>query len=156
VGARESTLSIGGRTFEATYSEVPETWLEALTWQDGSQEVKQASYGKGKIFWAAYPVEAARNLDAAAEVYSGVFVELGIKPAFDLHSQISSGVLIYPIQLLDSVLYVMVSDSAEDAVIDLRDKATGSTLKLRLPSQRAAIALIREADGAVVARYGFD
>ena len=156
VTARSNTLSIGGRTFEATYSDVPATWLEGLTWKDGSQEVRQVSYGKGKVFWAAYPVEAARNLDAAAEVYRGVFAELGIEPGFDLRSQLSPGVLIYQTQLQDSVLYVMVSDSAEDADIDLRDKTTGATLKLHLPSERAAVALIRKVDGALIARYGFD
>jgi hypothetical protein len=50
----------------------------------------------------------------------------------------------------------MVSDSAEDADIDLRDKTTGATLKLHLPSERAAVALIRKVDGALIARYGFD
>jgi len=49
---------------------------------------------------------------------------------------------------------IMVSDSADDADIDLRDKGTGATLKLRLPSERAAVALLRKPDGAVMAKYG--
>jgi len=159
VTARANAISIGGRTVEATYAELPATWLEGLAWKDrskdGSQEVKQASYGKGKVFWVACPVEAARNLDAAAEVYRAVFVQLGLEPGFDLRSQLSPGVLIYPTQLQDAVLYVMVSDSADDADIDLRDRITGATLKLHLPSGRAALALIRKSDGAVLAKYGF-
>ena len=159
VTARANAISTGGHTVEATFNELAATWLEGLTWKDGSKngshEVKQASYGKGKVFWVAYPVEAARNLDAAAEVYRGVFAQVGLEPGFDLRSQLSPGVLIYPTQLQDAVLYVMVSDSAEDADIDLRDQITGTTLKLHLPSERAAVALIRKSDGAVVAKYGF-
>jgi hypothetical protein len=50
----------------------------------------------------------------------------------------------------------MVSDSADDADIALRDKATGATLKLHLLSERAAVALIRKPDGKVIAEYGLD
>jgi hypothetical protein len=155
VTARANAVSIAGRTVEATYAELSATWLEGLAWKDGSHEVKQASYGKGKVFWVACPVEAARNLDAAAEVYRAVFAQLGLEPGFDLRSQLSPGVLIYPTQLQDAVLYVIVSDSADDADIDLRDRISGATLKLHLPSERAAVALIRKSDGAVVAKYGF-
>jgi hypothetical protein len=154
--ARENTLSIGGAMIDATYSGIPATWMEALQWKDGTNEVKQAAYGRGKVFWAAYPVEAARNLDAAAGVYRGVFAELNIEPGFELLAKLSPGVLIYPTQLEDSVLYVMVSDSADDADIALRDKATGATLKLHLLSERAAVALIRKPDGKVIAEYGLD
>jgi hypothetical protein len=62
---------------------------------------------------------------------------------------------VYPVFLRDAVLYVMVSDSAEDAALDLRDERTGARLTLTLPSQRAALAVVRTADAAIVARYGF-
>jgi hypothetical protein len=155
VTARSNSLSIGGHSVEVTYGELQSTWLEGMEWKDRSRTIQQASLGKGKIFWVAYPVEAARDLNAAAEVYRQVFTDLGIEPGFELRSPLSTGVLIYTIQLQDALLYVMVSDSAEDAQIDLRDKATGAALKLLLPSQRAALALIRMKDGAVTAKYGF-
>jgi hypothetical protein len=49
----------------------------------------------------------------------------------------------------------MISESAEDSKIDLRDKLTGVRLSLQLSSQHAAIALIGKKNKAVVARYGF-
>jgi len=55
----------------------------------------------------------------------------------------------------DSVLYVMVSDAAEDAKIDLRDKLTGTRLSLLLPAQHAAIAVMGKREKSVVAKYGF-
>jgi hypothetical protein len=57
--------------------------------------------------------------------------------------------------LEDSVVYVMVSDAAEDVKIDLRDKLTGARLSLLLPSQHAAIAVIGKREKTVVAKYGF-
>ena len=57
--------------------------------------------------------------------------------------------------LQDSVLYVLESESAEPVKVDLRDRLTGARLALTLPSQRAALALIRKSDGAIIAKYGF-
>jgi hypothetical protein len=74
---------------------------------------------------------------------------------FDLQMPLTSGVLVYPTVLDDSVLYVMISDAAEDAKIDLRDKTTGVRLALQISSQHAALAVIGKKEKAVVARYGF-
>jgi hypothetical protein len=63
--------------------------------------------------------------------------------------------LIYPVQLDDSILYIMISDSAEDSALDVRDKATGARLTLTLPAEHAALALIGRKEKAVIAKYGF-
>ena len=68
---------------------------------------------------------------------------------------ISPGVLIYPIVLEDSVLYVMESESADDADIDLRDKLTGTHITLRLPAQHAALALVAKQSKTIIAKYGY-
>jgi hypothetical protein len=52
-------------------------------------------------------------------------------------------------------MYVMVSDSAQDVSIDLRDEKTGARLTIALPSQHAAIALIGMQSKNVIAKYGF-
>jgi hypothetical protein len=49
----------------------------------------------------------------------------------------------------------MVSDAAEDARIDLRDKLTGARLSLVLPAQHAAMAVVGNREKGVVAKYGF-
>ena len=116
---------------------------------------KEIPYGHGRIFWSAYPVEMAEGTDAAAEVYRYVAAKVGITPLYDLAAPTSSGILVYPIILQDSVLYVLESDSADDADIDFRDQLTGARIALRLPAQHAALALVGKQTKAVIARYGF-
>jgi len=53
------------------------------------------------------------------------------------------------------VLYVMISDSAADARIELRDKLTGTRLSLTLVSQHAAMAVLGRREKNVIAKYGF-
>jgi hypothetical protein len=135
-----------------------QTWLDALHFNDGAT-LKEIPYGKGRIFWAAYPVELAEGTQPAADLYAYVADRLGVAPMFELQSErqsaASPGVLIFPTVLDDSVLYVMVSDAAEDAKIDLRDNLTGARLSLLLPAQHAAIAVIGKREKGVVAKYGF-
>jgi hypothetical protein len=64
-------------------------------------------------------------------------------------------VLVFPIVLEDSVLYIMASETGDDARVDLRDRITGVRLSLQLPSQHAALALIGKHNKAIVAKYGF-
>lgn len=147
-------MHFGGRPIPLTFDQQSQSWLEAMHFTDGST-LKEISYGKGRIFWAAYPVELAEGLDPAAALYSDVAGRIGISPIYDLQAPLSPGVLIYPVSLEDSVQYVMVSEAAEDSKIDLRDKLTGVRLTLQLPAQRAAIAIIGKREKQVVGKYGF-
>ena len=131
-----------------------QSWLEALRFKDG-QQLKEIPYGSGRVFWAPYPVELAEGAEAAVALYSAVFAEIGIQPLFELKSPAVRGLLIYPTILQDSVLYVMVSEADEDTDVDLTDKTSGAELKLHLPAQHAAMAVIRKSDGAIAAKYGF-
>ena len=74
---------------------------------------------------------------------------------FDTISPLAPGVLVFPTVLQDSIFYVVVSDSAEDSKIDLRDKLTGARLSFSLPGQHAALAVVGKQSKAVVAKYGF-
>ena len=58
--------------------------------------------------------------------------------------------MVYPVSLEDSILYIIVSDNAEDSKIDLRDKSTGVRLTLSLPAERAALMLIGRKEKAVI------
>ncbi len=149
-----ATIKLNDRVLPLSYSQQAQFWLDSLRFAGGAT-LKEIPYGKGGVFWAAYPVELADGLQPATELYSYVAGRIGLKPAFELQSSVSPGVLIYPTVLQDSVLYIMVSDSADDEQIDLRDNLTGAWLTLRLPSQHAAIALIGVQSKQVIARYGF-
>jgi hypothetical protein len=147
-------MLVKGSTLRLSFDANAQSQLEALRSKDGS-ELRQIDYGSGHIFWAPYPVELAEGAEAAATVYSAVFSDVGLHSPFELKSAPAPGVLIYPTILRDSMLYVMVSETDQDADLDFADKASGAELKLRLPPERAAMALIRKSDGAIRAKYGF-
>ena len=151
---RNAAIKLSDRTISLSFDQQKQNLLDSLRFTDGLT-LKEAAYGKGRIFWAAYPVELAEGPQGAADLYTYVASRLGIAPMFDLQVQLSPGVLIYPTSLEDSMLYVMISDTAEDAKIDVRDKTTGVRLTLQIPSQHAAIAVIGKKEKTVVAKYGF-
>ena len=136
------------------YSQDRQFWAEALTIENG-ETFAELSYGKGRIYWAAFPVELADGTEATAEVYRYVTQRLGLSPAFDMQSPLPNGVLIYPTVLDDAALYVCTSENAAPAQITLRDKLTGAQLNFVLAPERAAIAMISKDKRAVVAKYGF-
>lgn len=146
-------IQMGKQAAPLSFDLQKQSWLEVLRFRKGTT-VEQVTHGKGRIFWAAYPVELAEEPQASDALYAYVLGQVGIQGPFELR-QPAPGVLIYPTVLQDSVLYVMESESADDMKIDLRDRLTGARLDLTLPSQRAAMALIRRSDGAIIAKYGF-
>jgi hypothetical protein len=127
--------------------------LEALRFGDSG--FTELSHGKGRVFWAAEPVELAQGDQSSADLYSYVASRIGMQPEFELATPLSSGVMVYPISLEDSVLYILVSDCAENATVDLRDKATDVRITLNIPAEHAALALIGKKEKAVIAKYGF-
>ena len=149
-----AVIKLGDRTVSLSFDQQKQNLLESLRFSDGST-LKEAAYGAGRIFWAAFPVELAEGAQAAADLYTFIAARVGIAPLFDLQAQLSPGILVYPTELDDSVMYVMISDSADDAKVDLRDRTTGVRLALPILSQHAAIAVIGKKEKAVVAKYGF-
>ncbi len=121
---------------------------------DGATQ-KEVAVGKGKLFLESYPVELARDSSFAARVYEPLLAKLAIAAPFRLISHISSGVLVYPMELQDAVLYVLESETDQDTDIELQDAASGAHLQLRLPAQHGALALLDKRTKQVIAQYGF-
>lgn len=149
-----AAVRVNDRTIPISFDQQKQSLLDALRFNDGAT-FQELPYGTGRIFWASYPVELAEGSQAAADLYTYVSTRVGIAPAYDLQSTLSPGVLVYSTVLEDSVLYVMTSDSAEDANVDLRDKTTGVRVTLKLTGQHAAMALISKREKTVVGKYGF-
>ncbi len=149
-----AALRLNDRTLPLSFDQQKQNLLDSLRFNDGST-FKQVPYGKGRIFWAAYPVELSEGPQATADLYAYVSARLGIRPMFELQSALPSGVLVYPIVLEDSILYVMTSENADDTKVDLRDNLTGVRLTFQLPAQHAALALIGKQEKAILAKYGF-
>ena len=149
-----AAITLNSHSVQLTFDQQKQTCLDALRFKDGST-IKEIPHGKGRIFWTAYPVELAEGTQPAADLYAYVAGRLGITPGFEFQSPVARGVLVYPIELQDSVLHVMVSDSSEDVKVDLRDTLTGARLTIPLASQHAALAVVGKQEKKVVAGYGF-
>jgi hypothetical protein len=147
-------MRMGDRKISLAFGPQQQNWLASLRFEDGAT-FKEVPHGKGRIYWAGYPVELAEDLHSTSELYSYVAAHVGVAPLFSSQTAIPSGVLVYPMVLRDSILYVLVSDDAEDAAINMRDQSTGVSLGLRLPAQHAAIAVISKEQRKIVAKYGF-
>lgn len=147
-------LKIGGQRLRLAFGQQQQNWLHSLRFDDGST-MQEIPRGKGRIYWVAYPVELSEDLQSVAELYSYVATRLNIAKPFTALAPVPAGVLVFPTVLADLVLYVVVSDSDQDAAINIRDQATGTPLAFHLPAQHAAIAVIGKKDRRVVAKYGF-
>jgi hypothetical protein len=150
----DAEIRLGNRAIPLVFGQQPQIWLDSLRFDDGTT-LKEVSHGKGRIFWAAYPAELSEDLQSTSDLYSYVARRLNVTPIFSAQVALPSGILIFPTVLANSVLYVMVSDSANDAVINIRDLQTGVPITLSLSSQHAAIAVISKKEKKIVAKYGF-
>jgi hypothetical protein len=151
---KTAAIRAGDKMIPVSFDLEKQKTLEAIRFQDAAGLVERA-HGKGRIFWAAYPVELADGAEPASALYSYVLERVGVEPLFQLESRVPEGVLIFPTVLQDAVMYVMESEDASDAEIRLTDETTKARLELRLPSERAALAILRKSDGKVIAKYGF-
>jgi hypothetical protein len=151
---RDAAIRLPDKVIPLAFDQQKQFALEALRFPDGSTW-KEASFGKGRVFWSPYPVELAEGLGPTAEVYKYVATALKIKPMFELQAPLAQSVLVYSTELDDSVLYTLESETADDVAIDLRDVLTGARLTLKLTAQHAALALIGKQKKSILARYGF-
>jgi hypothetical protein len=150
---RQAELDLGTEKVALSFVFEKQQFIEALAVTDG-KTFRELSRGNGRIFLAGYPVELAEGLDAAAALYSWVLHRTGIEPPFGGKLP-SPGVLVRPLVMQDSVLYLFVSESGRDEEIAITDKFTGVELRFRLPSQRATLKLLDKGTGKVISEYAF-
>jgi hypothetical protein len=133
-----------------------QSWLEYLRFGDGST-YKDFTLGKGRVWWTSYPLElSAGEPDVTPFIYDFMAGHTNLPgPSYRLNSAPLLGVVIYPLELDDSILYIFASDDPQDSPVDIRDSETGVELKFTLPAERAALALIGKKEKAVIAKYGF-
>jgi hypothetical protein len=151
---RRAALRLDHHTIWLSFDQQRQSCLEALRFADGTT-VKEISLGNGRIFWATFPVELSEGIEAATDLYAYVAGRLNIAPLFEPLSALSPGVMLYPVVLEDSVLYVAVSESSGTSEIDIRDKLTGVRLTFALAGEHAALALIGKQEKRAIAKYGF-
>jgi hypothetical protein len=147
-------LRLGAKAIPLAFGQQQQNWLESLRFEDGST-FKDFPHGKGHIFWAAYPVELAEDVQSAVDLYNYVAGRINLAPPFASEAPLPHGILVFPTTLSDSILYVFASDTATDAHIAIRDNTTGAQISFSLPAEHAAIAVVGKKEKKIVAKYGF-
>lgn len=150
---RQSELRLTGQpAVQVSFPTIAQQWpIEVLRFADG-KSVETISHGRGKILWAADPVELAEAYDPAAALYAYALRDAGVKPSFT--GTLSPGVLAFPTVLDDAVLYSFSNEALDDQPVDIHDAVSGAHLKFTLPAQRGAAILLNKKNGAVLAAYG--
>jgi hypothetical protein len=150
---RQAEMDLGTEKVALSFSFEKQQFTEALAAADG-KTFRELSRGKGRIFLASYPVELAEGLDAVVALYSWVLRRIGIEPLF-IGKLSSPGVLVRPLVMQESVLYLFVSESTADEEVYLRDRTTGAEIRFRLPAQRATLKLLDRRTGQVIADLAY-
>jgi hypothetical protein len=149
-----AAIALGTRSIALAFAQPAQNWLDSLHFDDAST-LKEIPHGKGRIFWTSDPVELAQDPRSTSDLYAYLVNRLNLAPMFTQQSPLPPGVLVFPTELADSVLYVMISDAATDTNISLRDQSTHVALAFTLPAEHAAIAIIGKKEKRVIAKYGF-
>ena len=149
-----AAISFGNARIHLAFGQQQQNWLASLKFEDDST-LKEIARGKGRIYWAAYPVELAEDLQSAADLYSQVAARMNLSPPFTTGTALASGVLVFPTIMADSVIYVFVSDADKNASVNIRDQATGVPIVFSLSAQHAALAVVGKKEKKIVAKYGF-
>ncbi len=158
LAVRQSALRLSSEAplMQITYPpEVQQAPVEVLRFADGAS-LKQIVHGRGKILWAADPVEFAENYEPTATLYAYALTAVGVSPVFKQIHPLSPGILAFPTVLKDAVLYSFSSESLDDTDVDIEDSTTKAHLHFRLAAQRGAVILLRRTDGRWLSAYGLE
>jgi hypothetical protein len=140
-------MRVGEQAVTVQFSGPRQLTLESLGIAGGWAE---KAVGKGTVYIAAYPVELADGPEAAKAVYTAVLNRLGLQSPFE--GALPSGVLARPVTFADSILYLLVSESANEHEIDLKDRLTGGRIRLHLAAQHSVLLLLDRKTGTLLAK----
>ncbi|HXR39124.1 MAG TPA: alpha-amylase family protein, partial [Terracidiphilus sp.] len=149
--ARENLFHFPGGDETITYSGLKATVLTRAELLDGKDWAEQL-LGKGKILFAALPLELNSNLRAVGDVYSYALKAAGVAPVYST-TITDPGILICPTRYPNATLYVLTSESNRSEV-SFQDLRSGKKLAGTLPAGGAALLLVG-ADGKLLASYNW-
>jgi hypothetical protein len=138
----EAELTFGGN----------KTTILSRAQMPGDQDWAERPLGKGRILFAALPLELNQNLQAIGDVYRYAMMVANISPTYTTTST-NAGLLICPTRLPKATLYVVTSESNQNAV-EFHDVRSGKNVSGRLESGRAALLLIDD-EGKLVTTYNW-
>jgi hypothetical protein len=128
------------------------TYLNRAVLPDGSSWAEK-TVGKGKILFAALPIELNDNLQAVGDVYRYALKVAGVSSVYSTTSQ-DFGILICPTRFPHATLYVLTSESDRRTDVSFRDEASGKQFSGNLEPGRAALLVVSD-DGSLAATYNW-
>jgi hypothetical protein len=140
-GGQEQLIFSGNKTTFLSRAVLPndEDWIEK-------------PLGRGRILFAALPLELNDNLQALGDVYRYALKTAGAAPVYTTTLN-DPGVLICPTRFPSATLYVITSESNQQQV-SFQDLRSGKRFAGLLPRGEAAILLVG-ADGKLLATYNW-
>ena len=118
----------------------------------GGQDWQELALGKGKILFAALPIELNQNLAAVGDVYRYAMKAAAISPTYTTTLS-DPGILICPTRLPKATLYVLTSESNQTTV-SFHDVRSGKEFSGQLENGRAALLLISD-EGKLLSSYNW-
>ena len=150
----EAELDLDGTRIPLSFAFDLQQFAEALATPDG-RTVHELGVGNGRLLVANLPAELAESLEPAVALYRWALAKLGIASPFT-STLPSAGVLVRRSVFREALLYLFVSESAQEEQIAMRDSETGAKFELRLASRRARLVLLDRRSDKVLAEFGTD
>ena len=151
----QGSIGVDGATVPVSFSDP--FWLDRLRLDEGGAAEasgwKEVPVGKGRLLLTSLPMELSEGNEATAAIYAAALRRAGVESPYVV-GKLSPGVLVRPVVLADSILYLFVSESGQDERVEVRDRATGADLNFTLPALRTFLVLLNRADGRRIASYG--
>ena len=148
---RENLLKWPGGETRLVYGGDKTTFLDRAALADGGSWTEKA-LGKGRVLFSPLPLELNDNPQAVGDVYRYALKTAGVVPTYSTGLS-DPGILICPTRFPHATLYVLASESSQEAV-SFRDRTSGKEFSGRLEPGRAALLLVGE-DGSLLASYNW-
>jgi len=147
--ARDHLFHFPGGVESLEFAGMKTTLLDRAILSTGNDWIEKP-FGKGKILFAALPLELNTNLQAVADVYTYALKAANVAPVYSTSLK-DPGVLICPTVFPKATLYVITSESNQGTV-SFRDQRSAKEFSTTLPSGRAVLLLVGT-DGKLLATY---
>jgi hypothetical protein len=148
---RSNTFKWPGGEEELTFAGNKTTILSRAQ-MSADKDWAEQPLGKGRILFAALPIELNQNLKAVGDIYRYAMKAANISPTYTTTVS-DAGILICPTRLPNATLYVLTSESNQKA-ISFHDVRSGKDFSGQLENGRAALLLISD-EGKLITSYNW-
>ena len=148
---RSNTFKWPGGEQELTFAGNKTTVLSRAQMSEDRDWVEQP-LGKGRILFAALPIELNQNLQAVGDIYRYAMKAANIAPTYTT-TLTDPGMLICPTRLPKATLYVLTSESNQK-LVSFHDERSGKDFSGQLENGRAALLLISD-EGKLITSYNW-